>query len=168
MLAFANSCGLSSTYRRSLDNGGSLNDLLLVHLGARTVEVTDDGGHTGLVAHGRGEVDGLLGVILGEAASCSASIFLRFDSIYSPLHLSTVSGGTLARQEGKRACRDISATTHTEMGEFRGRRTVPRGFVLPVTPVRDQYCILYSLDLDNSHPDLVSLVVEVGEFQSLD
>jgi len=38
-----------------------------VHLRAGTVEVTDDGGHTGLVAQGGGEVDGLLGVILGEA-----------------------------------------------------------------------------------------------------
>jgi hypothetical protein len=55
------------TYRRSLDNSDGLNNLLLVHLGTRTVEVTDNGGHTGLVAHGGGQVDGLLGVILGEA-----------------------------------------------------------------------------------------------------
>lgn len=54
-------------YRRSLDDGGGLDNLLLVELGTRTVEVTDDGGHAGLVAHGGGEVDGLLGVILGEA-----------------------------------------------------------------------------------------------------
>lgn len=32
-----------------------------------TVEVTDDCGHTGLVAHGGGEVNRLLGVILREA-----------------------------------------------------------------------------------------------------
>jgi hypothetical protein len=38
-----------------------------VHLGTGTVKVTDDGGHTGLVAHGGSKVDGLLGVILGEA-----------------------------------------------------------------------------------------------------
>ena len=31
-----------------------------------TVEVADDGRHAGLVAHGGSEVDGLLGVILGE------------------------------------------------------------------------------------------------------
>lgn len=38
-----------------------------MHLGTGTVKVTDDGGHTGLVAHGGRQVDGLLGVILGEA-----------------------------------------------------------------------------------------------------
>ena len=55
------------TYRRSLDNGSSLDNLLLVHLGTGSVKVTDDSGHTGLVAHGGRQVDGLLGVILGEA-----------------------------------------------------------------------------------------------------
>lgn len=54
-------------HRRRLDDGDGLNDLLLVHLGTGTVKVTDDGGHTGLVAHGGRQVDGLLGVILGEA-----------------------------------------------------------------------------------------------------
>jgi hypothetical protein len=39
-----------------------------VQLGSGTVEVADDGGHAGLVAHGRSEVDRLLGVILREAA----------------------------------------------------------------------------------------------------
>lgn len=57
-----------STYGRSLDDGSSLDNFLLVHLGTGTVKVTDDGGHTGLVAHGGRQVDGLLGVILGEAA----------------------------------------------------------------------------------------------------
>lgn len=56
-----------STYRRGLDDGDGLNNLLLVHLGTGTVKVTDDGGHTGLVAHGGSQVDGLLRVILGEA-----------------------------------------------------------------------------------------------------
>jgi hypothetical protein len=54
-------------YRRGLDDRGGLDNLLLVQLGTRTVQVTDDGRHTCLVAHGRGEVDRLLGVILGEA-----------------------------------------------------------------------------------------------------
>jgi hypothetical protein len=58
--------GLRCSYRRSINDGDSLDDLLLVGLGARTVEVTDDGRHTGLVAHGGRQVDGLLGVILGE------------------------------------------------------------------------------------------------------
>lgn len=57
------------TYRRGLDDGDGLDDLLLVHLGTGTVKVTDDGGHTGLVAHGGSKVDGLLGVILGEAVA---------------------------------------------------------------------------------------------------
>jgi hypothetical protein len=56
-----------SPYRRSLNDGDGLDDLLLVHLRTGTVEVTDDGGHTGLVAHGGRQVDGLLGVILGKA-----------------------------------------------------------------------------------------------------
>ena len=56
------------SYRRGLDDGGSLDNLLLVELGTRAVKVADDGGHTGLVAHGGSEVNGLLGVILGETA----------------------------------------------------------------------------------------------------
>lgn len=68
-------CG---TYRRSLNDGNGLDDLLLVHLGTRTVKVTDDGGHTGLVAHGGRQVDGLLGVILGEAGF--SRISMRFPS----------------------------------------------------------------------------------------
>lgn len=38
-----------------------------MQLRAGSVEVADNGAHTGLVAHGSREVDGLLGVILGEA-----------------------------------------------------------------------------------------------------
>lgn len=57
------------TYRRGLDDGDGLDDLLLVHLGTGTVKVTDNCGHTGLVAHGGSKVDGLLGVILGEAVA---------------------------------------------------------------------------------------------------
>lgn len=55
------------SYRRSFDDCGSLDDLLLVQLRAGAVEVAHDGGHAGLVAHGGSEVDGLLGVILREA-----------------------------------------------------------------------------------------------------
>lgn len=69
---------------RGLDDGDSLDNLLLVHLGTRSVKVTDNSGHTGLVTHGGRQVDGLLGVILGEA-----------------LDLSTVSGSALAGQVGK-------------------------------------------------------------------
>lgn len=55
-----------NNHGRGVDNGDSLNNLLLVGLGSGTVEIADNGGHTGLVAHGGGKVDGLLGVILGE------------------------------------------------------------------------------------------------------
>jgi len=37
-----------------------------VHLGSRSVEVTDNMGHTGLVSHDSGEMNRLLGVILWE------------------------------------------------------------------------------------------------------
>lgn len=55
------------SYRRGLDDGASLDNFLLVQLGTRTVQVTDNGGHAGLVAHGGSQVHRLLRVILGEA-----------------------------------------------------------------------------------------------------
>lgn len=59
--------GLHCSYRWGINDGNRLNNFLLVRLRAGSVEVTNDGGHTSLVAHGGGQVDGLLGVILGEA-----------------------------------------------------------------------------------------------------
>lgn len=56
----------SQTYRRGLDDGNGLDNLLLVHLGSWPVKVADSGGHAGLVAEGGGQVDGLALVILGE------------------------------------------------------------------------------------------------------
>ena len=76
---------MQKTYGRGLDDGNSLDDLLLVHLGAGALKLTDGRGHTGLVAEEGSQVDGRLGVILGEG-----------------LGLSSVSGGTLARQESQR------------------------------------------------------------------
>merc|ERR1711939_853537 len=67
---------------RGLDDGGSLDDLLLVHLRTRAVKVADNVGHAGLVAKEGRQVDRRLGVILGEA-----------------LRLSAVAGGPLAREE---------------------------------------------------------------------
>ena len=58
--------GLHCSYRWCINDGHGLHNLLLMRLRTGTVEVTDDRGHTGLVTHGGGEVDGLLGVILGE------------------------------------------------------------------------------------------------------
>lgn len=60
--------GLRCSYRWGINDGDGLDNLLLVRLRAGSVEVTDDGGHAGLVAHGGRQVDGLLGVILGESA----------------------------------------------------------------------------------------------------
>ena len=68
------------TYRRSLDNGNSLDNLLLVHLGTGAVQVTDDRSHTGLVAHGGGEVNRLLGVILGEAGGKQSEPYVPADA----------------------------------------------------------------------------------------
>lgn len=64
--------GLRRTHRWGINNGNSLNDLLLVRLGTGAVEVADDGGHTSLVAESGSQVDGLLGVILGEGLDTAA------------------------------------------------------------------------------------------------
>lgn len=55
-------------HRWGLDNGNGLDDFSLVHLGSRSVKVSDDVSHTGLVTHAGSKVDGLLGVILRESA----------------------------------------------------------------------------------------------------
>ena len=47
-----------------------------MQLGTGAVKVAHDGGHAGLVAHHGGEVDGLLGVILGEAVRIGVSACL--------------------------------------------------------------------------------------------
>ena len=64
---------LIKTYWWCLDDCDSLDDLLLVHLRTWSVEVSNDGGHTGFVAHGGSQVDWFLWVILGKAANVSAS-----------------------------------------------------------------------------------------------
>jgi hypothetical protein len=58
--------GLRCSYWWSLNDGDGLNDLLLVSLGAWAVKITDDRGHTSLIAHGGSKVDWLLRVILWE------------------------------------------------------------------------------------------------------
>lgn len=72
-------------HRRSLDDGDGFDDFLLVHLGARTFEISNDVGHAGLVAHEGCQVDGFLGVVPGEG-----------------LHLSAVTSCALPGQEAKR------------------------------------------------------------------
>ena len=73
-------------HRRGLDNRCSLDNLALVKLRSRTVEVTNNVSHTSLVAHEGGQVNRLLGVILRER-----------------LDLTAVARGTLAGKEAKRA-----------------------------------------------------------------
>merc|ERR1719193_1565259 len=51
---------------RSLNDGDGLDDFLLVVLGTRTVHLTHNVGHAGLVAHEASQVDGLARIILGE------------------------------------------------------------------------------------------------------
>lgn len=58
----------------SVDNGGGLNDLSLVHLGASSVEVSDNGGHTGLVTKESSEGNRLGLVILGEGLGLSSGL----------------------------------------------------------------------------------------------
>uniref|UniRef100_A0A3Q1GMT3 Uncharacterized protein n=1 Tax=Acanthochromis polyacanthus TaxID=80966 RepID=A0A3Q1GMT3_9TELE len=61
-------------HRRSFHNGHSLNNFLLVHL-SRSVDLTDNVRHAGLVAQEGSEVDGLAGVILGEALGLTTMAF---------------------------------------------------------------------------------------------
>ncbi len=57
---------------RSFNDGDALTNLLLVGLGARSVHLPHDVGHTGLVAHESGHVDRLARVILGEGLNLSS------------------------------------------------------------------------------------------------
>lgn len=75
----------NDNHRGSLNDGDGLKDFLLVHLGTRTVKITDDVGHTGLEAHEGSKMDRLAGIVLGEG-----------------LDVSTHSARALAGQETKR------------------------------------------------------------------
>ena len=72
-------------HRRSLDDGDGLDHLLLVDLGARLVDLTQDVGHARLVPEESRQVDLLRGVIRREG-----------------LHLTPVALGPLAREETQR------------------------------------------------------------------
>jgi hypothetical protein len=73
------------SYRRSFDDSACLDDLLLVQLRARTVEVADDGGHAGLVAHGGSQVALLLGVVLREAVAQNHRQSMPSHSLPAPI-----------------------------------------------------------------------------------
>jgi hypothetical protein len=59
---------------RALEDGDSLDHLLLVSLGASLVHITQDVGGTGLVAHEGGKVAGGAGVIKGERLDVALSL----------------------------------------------------------------------------------------------
>lgn len=94
------------SYGRGLNDGGSLDNLLLVELGTGTVKVADDGGHTGLVTHVGGQVNGLLGVILREAVLSlilctfrrSRPIVVNTHDLTFPLFLAALLRGKNARE----------------------------------------------------------------------
>ena len=74
---------------------------MLIRTGARTVKITNNVGHTSLVAHNGGQVNGLLGVILCMSMSLklrkSRNTYLR-----EGLNLSAVTGSSLTGKETKR------------------------------------------------------------------
>lgn len=76
--------GLCCAYRWGINDCHSLDNLLLVSLRAGAVEVANDRGHAGLVAHGGRQVDGLLGVILGEAVGERVSLRSRESNRLGP------------------------------------------------------------------------------------
>ena len=55
----------------SLNDGHGLHHLLLVDLGAGSVHLPHDVGHTGLVAHEGSQVDWLASIVLGEGLASS-------------------------------------------------------------------------------------------------
>jgi len=109
--------GLRCSYRWCLDNCDRLDDLLLVWFRTRTIKVSDNGGHTSLVSHGRGEMDWLLRVIFGETRikppiryhpelaeipmipEWGLGEFLG----HSRLYFASMSGSTLSGEERERA-----------------------------------------------------------------
>ena len=75
---------------RGLDDGTSFDNLLLVNLGAGSVNLPDDVGHAGLVAHEAGQVDGLGGVILRE---CLWLSLMTLGTFLGEESLGSVAGG---------------------------------------------------------------------------
>ena len=55
------------SYGWCFDHSDGLDDFLLVHLRARSVQITNDSGHAGFVSHRSGQVDRLFWIVLGKA-----------------------------------------------------------------------------------------------------
>ena len=80
----------NSDHWRGLDDGTAFDDLLLVRLGAGPVDLPDNVGHAGLVAHEAGQVDGLGGVILRE---CLWLSLMTLGTFLGEESLRSVAGG---------------------------------------------------------------------------
>lgn len=104
-------------------------------LGAGAVEVADDGGHASLVAHGGGQVDGLLGVILREPVMNTQPVSHSVRKLYCPssnrkrskllaIVLSMVSEGELDLRL------DLSPVAGRALAGKVGQRTVAGSLVL--------------------------------------
>ena len=101
---------LDITSNTANDHGGSFNhgdgfqNFLLVHLGTRAIEITNDVSHTGLETHEGSQVDGLASIVAGEG-----------------LNLSVITSGTFTGQETKR--------TVTGSFEFTMRLKIRNGLI---------------------------------------
>lgn len=80
----------NNDHGRSFDDGDSLNDFLLVHLRSRAIHIANDVSHTSLEADEGSQVDGLLGVILGEGLDATK---LTGSALAGEETQGTVSGG---------------------------------------------------------------------------
>lgn len=67
-----------SNHWRGLDDGDSLGGFLLVELGAWTLDIADNVGHSGLVAHEGGEMWWLGSIVLGEGFYLTLSTLATF------------------------------------------------------------------------------------------
>mmetsp|Transcript_4151 Transcript_4151/g.13499 ORF Transcript_4151/g.13499 Transcript_4151/m.13499 type:complete len:264 (-) Transcript_4151:43-834(-) len=85
---------------RYFNHGNSLDCLLLVHLRAYLINITNNMGHTRLVAHEGSEVDWRGGIVTGER-----------------LHLTTVVLRLLLREKGERAMAGSTKLTVTHLRE---------------------------------------------------
>ena len=90
-----------STYRRCLNDSDSFNDLLLVHLRARTVKISYNCSHASFVSHSSGQVHWLLGIVFGEALDLDITL-AKLAVKYEPVGY-TLPRCLLARFLGRKA-----------------------------------------------------------------
>jgi hypothetical protein len=68
----------NNAHRGGLDDGDGFDDFLVVDLRSGLCGLTEDVGHTGLVAHEGGEVAWLASVVLGELANTASVVGASF------------------------------------------------------------------------------------------